>query len=719
MWPFRRARRASPQPAPAAPVYRAGPGAWRHLPTMPTVQASRPAMGTFDVQFAQRLATRANPAFLGQLSHYVIADAPSGSVRAAAVPTDRQFAPRPRLDPPTMTYEVPVDADLTAGGSAPADATDAGPAPSAPHQPPAAPTVVPTVSRRLLQASPVELPRYAVSPVPAPANDAPAPPAPANDAPAPPATPVEVDDGAASEAPDAELGDAPAATPRDEVPLLPGHVELPTVTADWAAEPTTNDTSSGRESATPTGRSSDVPVTVARSALPGAGPRPPAPGTPPTGTPRSSPARGDQAAAPASASTPGTAVPRPRIGPPLDTPLQRRTATPRTAAPGTPGSPSTARVPPSAPEPPTVGTLGTAPGAAPGSPAHASARSPATQPAIPAPVQRDATGPAPAHPAPLPGRRAHGDPPAPIGAPLTPTDSPLTPIGADADAPTRPIVGERAPVVQLSPASGDESATHADGSPPPTGTGAAPPAPDGRPGPVTLPVVATVARTVPTPAGPTAALLGARPAPRVLTVERSAPLADGEPKIRPSTPGPGAPAGGQSAGPVAAPPSPRSPAGAGSPSSSLGTVAQRIPLRPGAPTGPVAAPATGAPAAGAWSTMTFSARAPEPMSLALPDTPAAEDPPTAARLAAAGLSPFLQREPDTVAQEPIAATTAEGAPSPSTTTTPATAAPEPHQRSDAEIQELLSALYPQLRRRLGRDLLLDRERHGYRTDIRF
>lgn len=39
--------------------------------------------------------------------------------------------------------------------------------------------------------------------------------------------------------------------------------------------------------------------------------------------------------------------------------------------------------------------------------------------------------------------------------------------------------------------------------------------------------------------------------------------------------------------------------------------------------------------------------------------------------------------------------------------------------TDAEIQQLARSLYPQLRRQLGRDLLLDRERLGYRTDIRY
>jgi hypothetical protein len=41
------------------------------------------------------------------------------------------------------------------------------------------------------------------------------------------------------------------------------------------------------------------------------------------------------------------------------------------------------------------------------------------------------------------------------------------------------------------------------------------------------------------------------------------------------------------------------------------------------------------------------------------------------------------------------------------------------ERSDAEVEELLRTLYPPLRRRLCRDLLLDRERAGYGTDIRY
>jgi hypothetical protein len=40
-------------------------------------------------------------------------------------------------------------------------------------------------------------------------------------------------------------------------------------------------------------------------------------------------------------------------------------------------------------------------------------------------------------------------------------------------------------------------------------------------------------------------------------------------------------------------------------------------------------------------------------------------------------------------------------------------------RTEAEIDQLCQDLYAPLRRRLCRDLLLDRERAGYRTDIRY
>jgi hypothetical protein len=87
--------------------------------------------------------------------------------------------------------------------------------------------------------------------------------------------------------------------------------------------------------------------------------------------------------------------------------------------------------------------------------------------------------------------------------------------------------------------------------------------------------------------------------------------------------------------------------------------------------------------------------------------------------------PSVQRaDDDAPIAPPEQAPTSEPAPASTTTavatTGPAAAAASPaHGRSDAEIQELCQALYAPLRRRLCRDLLLDRERAGYRTDIRF
>jgi hypothetical protein len=87
-------------------------------------------------------------------------------------------------------------------------------------------------------------------------------------------------------------------------------------------------------------------------------------------------------------------------------------------------------------------------------------------------------------------------------------------------------------------------------------------------------------------------------------------------------------------------------------------------------------------------------------------------------------APTVQREaapesgPDSSAPTPTGEATA-------TTTTatatvgPAAPATPKAPRSEAELQELCRALYVPLRRRLCRDLLLDRERAGYRTDIRF
>jgi hypothetical protein len=71
---------------------------------------------------------------------------------------------------------------------------------------------------------------------------------------------------------------------------------------------------------------------------------------------------------------------------------------------------------------------------------------------------------------------------------------------------------------------------------------------------------------------------------------------------------------------------------------------------------------------------------------------------------------------------------AEPAPEPTTVTATAEAGPAApagaaaggrKAPTDAEADEWARALYPALRRRICRDLMLDRERSGYSTDIRY
>jgi hypothetical protein len=74
--------------------------------------------------------------------------------------------------------------------------------------------------------------------------------------------------------------------------------------------------------------------------------------------------------------------------------------------------------------------------------------------------------------------------------------------------------------------------------------------------------------------------------------------------------------------------------------------------------------------------------------------------------------------------------TAEPTPAPAPTTVTATAETGPaapaggtgggrKAPTEAEADEWARALYPALRRRICRDLMLDRERSGYSTDIRY
>src|SRR5687768_6717072 len=142
MWPFRRNRETADAPAtePGAavaatgPVHRAGPAAWRAAPPMAVVQTSRT---TPDSAFVSRLATRADPSFLGRLGHHVLADAPAGAVHGLATPdgaTQRTFAPPPGAGPLQR---------LVADG---APATPASPSPASPPSA-APPTAAPLVPR--------------------------------------------------------------------------------------------------------------------------------------------------------------------------------------------------------------------------------------------------------------------------------------------------------------------------------------------------------------------------------------------------------------------------------------------------------------------------------------------------------------------------------------------------------------------------------------------
>jgi hypothetical protein len=82
-------------------------------------------------------------------------------------------------------------------------------------------------------------------------------------------------------------------------------------------------------------------------------------------------------------------------------------------------------------------------------------------------------------------------------------------------------------------------------------------------------------------------------------------------------------------------------------------------------------------------------------------------------------------EPEPAAPPTTVTATAEAGPAAATTATataagaPAAAGGRAKAPTGAEADEWARALYPALRRRICRDLLLDRERSGYSTDIRF
>jgi hypothetical protein len=192
----------------------------------------------------------------------------------------------------------------------------------------------------------------------------------------------------------------------------------------------------------------------------------------------------------------------------------------------------------------------------------------------------------------------------------------------------------------------------------------------------------------------------------------------------------------------------------------------RPPLAPGTPTAPTVSrtiatrgpsrPATTGPAPAVQRTATATATTPTIPGLppvlraatARPTPLAWTSPPSTAAAVADGANDSeletvtIQRTADEAGGAPDAApgdaataapaTSTDTTTSTATTTTSSSSATTPGSgtastpagaasagRSEAEILELARALYPQLQRRLAREFLLDRERAGYRTDIRF
>jgi hypothetical protein len=92
VWPFRRRTLDADQHA-TGPVYRAARQEWKQLGPIQPVQALRPA--TFDAEFEGTLATRRDPSFLAPLGHYVAPAAPHGRVTATARRNAVSFAPAP------------------------------------------------------------------------------------------------------------------------------------------------------------------------------------------------------------------------------------------------------------------------------------------------------------------------------------------------------------------------------------------------------------------------------------------------------------------------------------------------------------------------------------------------------------------------------------------------------------------------------------------------
>lgn len=681
MWPFRRHRGhddASAAAAPSSgPVHRAGPAAWRAAPPLAVVQTART---TLDTGFVGHLATRADPSFLAQLGHHVVPDAPSGAVHglAAASPQPRTFTPPAGAT--GVTQRVVADA--------------------APHHPPAPAvavtpdaagepvTVAPLLAaqRSLVDASHVDLPplpsvaTVRLPPVPPTATDEDPAPSPADERSTATATPATESE--------------PAVAP----PVAPTIGAAPT-----AFEPTP-----------PAAAPSAGPTTPVVSRLADA----PAPGRP-----------------------------RPRIGAPID-----RDATP----PDTPTSPAPPTVsravaepvrpaadPPAAAGldavPPEVGLVGATPL---GHDVAVTEAGAAAGPASPSPVP---TVQPTRHAATSPLASARQQDPAPAPTPTAATGAaatrPVAPIGAPIQRQTvsdvvAPTLGTDPFVTSMTGSSephSEDVSRDASAAAPQAVTASAPPAAPlvgpGRPTPTVLreldaasptprtaPAITSTAATRPASAPPSgteqrhqalgSATSGARATgPALAPVVQLAPLVGDRAVMSHTARRAEAPTVEQ---PAAGPSS-----GAGSPAPT------RLPID--AP--PAGQPgASSLPAVAAAPVVTRSAAMPVAVSRLVAAASSTAAPPTAPPSGESGpapvvsVPPWVQRVEDTPAPE-VPEPASDVAPSAAVTVDAPTTSPRAP--SDEEVTELARALYPQLRRQLGRDLLLDRERLGYRTDIRY
>jgi hypothetical protein len=684
VWPFRRRTLDADQHATGA-VYRAPRHEWKQLGPIQPVQASRPA--TVDAEFEGTLATRRDPSFLAPLGHYVASAAPHGRVRATARRNAVSFAPAPvGIQRQEMSFAPARPAEplvVTGERTAPSLHTFPTVAPArrapelaVPHAEASGPT----------QPAPLRLQRTVSPPSPltraSPPADLPVMRIPAVAAPpttaADPADPGPTVSETAAEMP----GEVPAEMPDDVLDDVPADVS-----ADGTRPADAGDRPAASEDVT-------VALTGDRPLVPPSpGPLPPVPdgvatGRAPTSAPVGPPVQRQFSPPPKRPGPSGR--PSPPIGPPLIEPSSAGSRLPSRPLPVQHESASTRSPrPPTSPSPlpPVVETAEAPP---------LVARSPA--PDVPRPLSADpppAAAPpeSPAAPAqavvvnrePLPAAHAAGVPvdelrPT-LGVERAPDGVLASRSGAIApqvDARTERVTSAPAPAIVTWPSTTPAARTAPASDPvsPSTVSRLA------AAGNVTSPAAPGRARAAEPPASAAATTSGIRWSDRPTTVSR---------RTWTTAVLPAASTTSTSAGPAP----------------SLAVPIQRRSFESSPPVGrpghAVAAAPPGSVTEAGWELADGSGEA-----VVTPDGEPFEAP------------DFVQRQADAAA-EPAPQT---GSPTVTATATSGPAAAAPAGRpgaapTDAEVDKWSRALYPSLRRRLCQDLLLDRERSGYSTDIRY